>query len=58
MKSYTLTFHRRGSTRHQQAKVFCDSLTGAEKALIDWEDMNGHDIIITNAKENSKCSTQ
>lgn len=47
MKPYTLTFRRRGTHLLLHAKVFSDSLTGAEKALVEWEG----DIIITKAEE-------
>lgn len=37
MTAYTLTYRRRGTTLLLHAKVFCDSLTGAETALLMWE---------------------
>lgn len=49
MKEFTLTYKHRGTNALLTAKVFCDSLVGAEKALLEWEGLEGHDIVITSA---------
>lgn len=47
MKQFTLTYKHRGTNALLTAKVFCDSLVGAELSLLEWEG----DIIITSVKQ-------
>lgn len=51
MKPYTLTYRRRGNHLLLHAKVFSDTLTGAEKALVEFEDGDGHIIDIIDGME-------
>lgn len=43
MKQFTLTYKHRGTNALLTAKVFCDSLVGAEKALLEWEGRQASD---------------
>lgn len=51
MKQFTLTYKHRGTNALLSAKVFCDSLVGAEKALVEFELGDGRDIVIIRGEE-------
>lgn len=51
VKQFTLTYKQRGSNALLSAKVFSNSLLGAEKALLELEDMDGNNIVIIRGEE-------
>lgn len=52
MKQFTLTYKQQGKNAALlKAKVFSNSLLGAEKALVELEDMDGNSIVIIRGEE-------